>query len=130
MKEKICSNCGIVFSCGAEGGAEGCWCVALPHLPVAAVSGRDCFCPKCLTVSIQIAGNSGDRATDREFESTHGVLAHTVEGTITAQLDQQSLLLEGEDYYSEDGLIVFTASYHRHRGYCCENACRHCPYKG
>ncbi len=32
------------------------------------------------------------------------------------------------DFYFDAGLVVFTASYHRRRGYCCENNCRHCPY--
>jgi hypothetical protein len=27
-----------------------------------------------------------------------------------------------------DGLMVLTARYHRRRGYCCEQGCRHCPY--
>ena len=35
-----------------------------------------------------------------------------------------------EDYYlSEEGYVVFTEAYHLKRGYCCENNCRHCPYK-
>ena len=38
------------------------------------------------------------------------------------------LLVEGEDYYLEDGLYVFTESFLRRRGYCCDNGCRHCPY--
>ncbi|WP_161627716.1 DUF5522 domain-containing protein [Eisenibacter elegans] len=37
-------------------------------------------------------------------------------------------LVEGEDYYVENGLYVFTAKYHLKRGYCCKNGCRHCPY--
>jgi hypothetical protein len=38
-------------------------------------------------------------------------------------------LAEGEDfYYSEEGWMVFTEKYHRERGYCCGNGCRHCPY--
>jgi hypothetical protein len=37
--------------------------------------------------------------------------------------------LEPEDYYVEDGLMVFTAAYHLKRGSCCGNNCRHCPYK-
>ena len=36
--------------------------------------------------------------------------------------------LPPEDYYLEGGLLVFTAAYHLKRGYCCGNACRHCPY--
>jgi hypothetical protein len=38
-------------------------------------------------------------------------------------------LVEGEDYYWEGALIVFTAQYHLRRGYCCESSCRHCPYE-
>ncbi|MHA7100313.1 DUF5522 domain-containing protein [Roseivirga pacifica] len=34
-----------------------------------------------------------------------------------------------EDYYiDENGNLVFTAHYHKKRGYCCKNGCRHCPY--
>ena len=38
------------------------------------------------------------------------------------------LLIEGIDFYYEDGLMVFTAEYLRKRGYCCRSGCRHCPY--
>jgi hypothetical protein len=38
------------------------------------------------------------------------------------------LLIEGVDYYVENGLFVFTAKYLRERGYCCESGCRHCPW--
>ena len=37
-------------------------------------------------------------------------------------------LLEGRDFYWEDGLMVMTAEYLRRRGYCCESGCRYCPY--
>ncbi|MBX2969865.1 MAG: hypothetical protein KF803_10885 [Cyclobacteriaceae bacterium] len=33
------------------------------------------------------------------------------------------------DYYLENGKVVFTASFHLKRGYCCQSGCRHCPYK-
>ncbi|HEX8920283.1 MAG TPA: DUF5522 domain-containing protein [Pyrinomonadaceae bacterium] len=36
--------------------------------------------------------------------------------------------IEGGDYYLENGLYVFTASFLLRRGYCCDNGCRHCPY--
>jgi hypothetical protein len=39
-----------------------------------------------------------------------------------------SVLVEGEDYYSEGATIVFTARFLLRRGYCCESGCRHCPY--
>jgi len=37
-------------------------------------------------------------------------------------------LIEGIDYYVENGLYVFTEQYLRDRGYCCTSGCRHCPY--
>ena len=36
--------------------------------------------------------------------------------------------LAPEDYYLENGLLVFTAAYHLKRGYCCGSGCRHCPF--
>jgi hypothetical protein len=41
---------------------------------------------------------------------------------------QPPKLVEGVDYYLENGFWVFTAHYHRQRGYCCKSGCRHCPY--
>jgi 2-iminoacetate synthase ThiH len=38
-------------------------------------------------------------------------------------------LVEGEDFYREGAYVVFTATYHLRRGYCCESGCRHCPYR-
>ena len=38
-------------------------------------------------------------------------------------------LIEGIHYYiNEDGYVVLTEKYHRERGYCCGNGCRHCPF--
>ena len=37
-------------------------------------------------------------------------------------------LIEGEDFYIERGLYVFTEKFLRERGYCCESGCRHCPW--
>ena len=34
-----------------------------------------------------------------------------------------------EYYHSPEGYIVFTAKYHLRKGYCCNNNCKHCPYK-
>ena len=36
--------------------------------------------------------------------------------------------LASEDFYIEDGFVVFTAAYHLKRGFCCNSGCRHCPY--
>lgn len=37
-------------------------------------------------------------------------------------------LKEGEDYYYENGFMVFTKKYLLKRGYCCDSGCRNCPY--
>jgi hypothetical protein len=37
--------------------------------------------------------------------------------------------LEAEDFYYENGLMVFTAAYHLKRGTCCNSGCRHCPFR-
>jgi hypothetical protein len=34
-----------------------------------------------------------------------------------------------EDFYYEGPYLVFTAAYHRRRGFCCGSDCRHCPYR-
>jgi Family of unknown function (DUF5522) len=44
------------------------------------------------------------------------------------QIDRINPLVEGEDYYLEDGLFVFTSAYHLKRGSCCHSGCRHCPF--
>jgi len=38
--------------------------------------------------------------------------------------------LEPDDfYYNPEGYIVFTEKHLLKRGYCCQNGCKHCPYK-
>lgn len=33
------------------------------------------------------------------------------------------------DFYYENGYRVTTELYHKRRGFCCKNNCRHCPYR-
>jgi hypothetical protein len=47
--------------------------------------------------------------------------------TMQPQVPKKPLELN-KDYYIENGFYVFTEEYHRKRGYCCKNGCRHCPY--
>ena len=38
--------------------------------------------------------------------------------------------LDKDEYYnSSEGYVIFTEKYHLKRGYCCNNNCKHCPYK-
>jgi hypothetical protein len=34
-----------------------------------------------------------------------------------------------EYYFTPEGYIVFTEKHHLKRGYCCQNNCRHCPWR-
>jgi hypothetical protein len=42
--------------------------------------------------------------------------------------ESREKVVEGVDYYFENGLMVLTAHFLLKRGYCCGNVCRHCPY--
>ncbi len=48
--------------------------------------------------------------------------------TKTEKLNKEKFT-EAVDYYLENGLMVLTERFLEKRGYCCENNCRHCPYK-
>jgi hypothetical protein len=39
------------------------------------------------------------------------------------------MVVEAGDFYLENGRMVFTATFHLRRGYCCCSRCRHCPYR-
>lgn len=115
-KQKICSKCAASFTCGPEQGQANCWCDALPHVPLVASEDQGCLCPKCL-------GEAISRLNSRQFEATDASSLTKTHKTL------QPSLIEGEDYYCEGAMIVFTARYHLRRGYCCESSCRHCPYR-
>jgi hypothetical protein len=128
VKEKNCSSCGEGFTCGVGGRVERCWCEHLPHLPLAAIEGSDCLCPHCLSDAIKAALHVECLVEERTLDSSWVSAAEPFEAAKKTDMGQPNLLLEGEDYYSEGGMIIFTASYHRRRGYCCESDCRHCPF--
>jgi hypothetical protein len=44
------------------------------------------------------------------------------------EMKEPEPLVEGVDYYFEEGLMVLTEHFLRKRGYCCGSGCRHCPY--
>jgi hypothetical protein len=37
--------------------------------------------------------------------------------------------LQPTDFYWENGKMIMTEEYHKRRGTCCGNSCRHCPYE-
>jgi hypothetical protein len=46
-----------------------------------------------------------------------------------SKLPARDELVQGIHYYiNEQGYWVFTEYYHKLRGYCCGNGCKHCPF--
>ncbi|MBP9664619.1 MAG: hypothetical protein KBD94_08355 [Pyrinomonadaceae bacterium] len=43
--------------------------------------------------------------------------------------DDNQTSVEGLDFYFENGMMVLTRRYLLNRGKCCDNKCRHCPYR-
>jgi hypothetical protein len=43
--------------------------------------------------------------------------------------EKSDKLIEGIDYFFDDGLMVMTSHYLLKRGFCCQNGCRNCPYR-
>jgi hypothetical protein len=37
--------------------------------------------------------------------------------------------LQSQDFYWDSGNMVMTEEYHKKRGSCCGNRCKHCPYQ-
>ncbi|MDZ4676347.1 MAG: cysteine-rich CWC family protein [Oligoflexia bacterium] len=94
----ICERCGQKFGCGIKTGS--CWCQKTASLVPIPKQYKDCLCSPCL-----------------ETFTKSSAAAVGIGG-----------LIEGEDFYYENGLMVFTQSYHLKKGECCKNDCRHCPY--
>ena len=65
-----------------------------------------------------------------EYGTTFIMAPRRERGAIEMPLtdDETPLLIEGIDFYVENGRWVFTAIYHLRRGKCCESGCRHCPF--
>ena len=112
MTNKTCAMCGASFGCG-NNSQQPCWCSQYPAImPIE--NGQDCRCPECLKTII--------RAKINDY-----VQNNPVKMAIPTQYKNKELI-QDIDYYIENGNYVFTEWYHRKRGYCCGNACRHCPY--
>jgi hypothetical protein len=117
-KQKSCSNCGVSFGCGPSAGKESCWCADLPHVSLVGAAEQDCLCPECLRQAISdLQLNPAETRPASSQSQSQSVI------------NSPPILVEGEDYYREGPVIVFTASYLLRRGYCCESGCRHCPYE-
>lgn len=111
-KARTCWRCDTAFVCGPRGGAEHCWCSALPPiLPMTA--GLSCLCPRCLAIEVSHQQQAAIEPAAPDQPAAAG-----------------PTLTEGVDYYLEGTAFVFTAAYHLRRGTCCGNGCRHCPYNG
>ena len=117
IKAKQCSSCGTNFGCGDTLEGTRCWCNDFPPIfvPTTAI---DCLCPKCFK----------DSCSDKIEEYVKTLTQETVLHNKATSLPKSNNLIEGIDYYLENGNYVFKAFFHLKRGSCCTNGCRHCPY--
>ena len=115
IKTKVCSRCNNTFICGTGSRENGCWCGDLPRIgQIDGITG--CLCPVCLKSDIQ--QKIDHFVNDFAEGKTENIAPEYANPT----------LIEGIDYYIENGLMVFKEWYLLKRGYCCHNSCRHCPY--
>ncbi|WP_300564539.1 DUF5522 domain-containing protein [Flavobacterium sp.] len=117
IKVKNCSTCGNEFNCGDTLDGMKCWCNDFPPI-FAPTDVIDCLCPSCFK-------NACVQKIDDYVKTVSPEKA--VENKAAA-LPKTTSLVEGIDYYLENGNYVFKAWYHLKRGNCCKNGCRHCPY--
>jgi uncharacterized protein DUF5522 len=112
MKQQ-CSVCHREFSCGVN--SDTCWCSSFPAIMSLGLA-QACRCPTCLATAIT---KYIDQAIIQQ--GCDKVVAK-------ASQYQKQELVEGIDYTTENGNMVFSKWYHLKRGSCCGNACRNCPY--
>jgi hypothetical protein len=118
IRIKNCSACGTPFNCGDTPEGNTCWCNDFPPI-FAPTEGGDCLCPGCFTA-----------VCSKKIETyVETVNPKTATDNRAKELPKTAHLIEGIDYYLENGNYVFKAWFHLKRGHCCANGCRHCPYK-
>jgi len=119
-----CNNCQSKNLCAVSSDA-GCWCFNYPPLEELYqlvgeqfLKSESCLCADCLKEEIN---RKVDQYVDLFKEGK-------VKNTMPAVTTRTNKLIEGLDYYLENGQWVFKAWSHLKRGYCCGSGCRHCPY--
>ncbi|UOK42432.1 MULTISPECIES: DUF5522 domain-containing protein [Flavobacterium] len=117
IKVKKCSNCGTAFNCGDTPEGKKCWCNDFPPI-FAPIDVIDCLCPGCFKNACAVK--------IEDYVAT--VSAESAIENRAKDLPKTTRLIEGIDYYIENGNYVFKEWFHLKRGHCCENGCRHCPY--
>lgn len=109
VTETFCPNCNDSFVCRKDDITK-CQCYAVSLSDQArellARSSRACLCRSCLEKIESEISTVPKPSTQRE----------------------KPVLVENIHYYMEGKYFVFTELYHRQRGYCCKNNCRHCAY--
>jgi Family of unknown function (DUF5522) len=117
IKINICSNCNAEVNCKSDSISD-CFCNSYPAV-LTAIEHDSCLCNNCLhtAVSLKI------KEICTLFSATDAT-----EKNWMKDLPKSKNIIEGIDYYTDNGFFVFTKWHHLKRGYCCKNNCRHCAY--
>jgi len=117
IKKKHCSSCQKPFNCGDTIEGESCWCNDFPPI-FNPFDIADCLCPSCFKKA----------CSDKIDEFVATITPETAIGNKASLLPETTQIIEGIDYYFEDGNYVFKPWFHLKRGYCCKSDCTNCPY--
>tara|TARA_R110000803_G_scaffold3218_5_gene10986 strand:+ start:1587 stop:1937 length:351 start_codon:yes stop_codon:yes gene_type:complete len=87
-----------------------------------------------ITMGLSFISNSNDEVSEKgwfiEFFNTGIPLRYWEYNEIKELIEKIESGIDKTLYYiNPEGLRVFTEEYHKIRGYCCKNNCKHCPYK-
>jgi hypothetical protein len=110
-----CPKCGTRVKCAADQ-PDKCWCAAYPAVLPLTEKVDACLCPACLR--------------DEVLKNIDLYIAEVKQGKRKNEAAKftTSAVVEGIDYYMDNGMFVMTAWFHLKRGRCCGSGCRHCPY--
>ena len=106
--------CGDLFTCSS---GNTCWCMNYPAVITIGDNQQGCFCEICLNKIIQ-----------GKIIQTLNSLTLKESILVAKNYRNYGELIDGIDYFVENGCFVFTKWYHLKRGICCQNGCRNCPY--
>lgn len=117
VTEKTCRFCQKTFGCGNPSQEISCWCNALPPL-FSLDDNADCLCPDCLK----------KEAIKKIDKYVATITPKNSKNNLAATLPKTANLIEGIDFYNENGNRVFTKWFRLKQGECCNAACENCPY--
>jgi Family of unknown function (DUF5522) len=116
--EMQCVQCNTNLHCGVQN-IDACFCNQYPAILQPENDVKTCLCKACLHDAVK---------QKVETITNNFTAQQAIDNNWIKDLPKAKELIEGIDFYIENGFYVFTKWHHLKRGYCCKNGCRHCGY--